>query len=214
MNVRGIVKGLVPITLLGVVSVCVLAVVGTLRVNTQLAMRGSILGARHSLVFTVQRGLAREYIEWHRYRWQINERTIDRHPPAVPPAWSFLSTVSLDRIEEVPLFGAEVAVGWPFVCFVGEVRRTSVYGHTSIGPRGVLVIGKLEIPYRPLLPGLLINLIVHTATWWCVIHVVGNLLRRIVRHRRKDKGLCMSCGYDVYDQPSGSKCPECGEARW
>jgi hypothetical protein len=77
-----------------------------------------------------------------------------------------------------------------------------------------VIIGTLEIPYRPLFPGLVINLIVHSAAWWCVIHVVGNLLRRIVRRRRKDNGLCMNCGYDVYDQPSGSKCPECGEARW
>jgi len=77
-----------------------------------------------------------------------------------------------------------------------------------------VIIGTLEIPYRPLFPGLVINLIVHSAAWWCVIHVVGNLLQRIVRRRRKDNGLCLNCGYDVYDRPSGSKCPECREARW
>lgn len=206
--------GLMSLLILSFSSLGCTGLIASMRWNTRVEPRASQFGKSCSILFTIQRGFAREYIEWHRQCRVIGPNIIQQHPTATIPRWSQPGLVSLDRLEEIPEFGAQVAAGWPVLCFVGEVPRTSAFGTTSIGPRGVVIIGTLEIPYRPLFPGLVINLIVHSAAWWCVIHVVGNLLRRIVRRRRKDNGLCMNCGYDVYDQPSGSKCPECGEARW
>lgn len=98
--------------------------------------------------------------------------------------------------------------------FIGEMFWKPNWEDDPREPQNVITVHELDVPYRPILPSLCFNLAFHGILWWSGIALPGRVRRAIVRHRRKDNGLCMNCAYDVYDQPSGSKCPECGEARW
>ena len=143
-----------------------------------------------------------------------------------PPAWTLPGSLGPERVSELPAYGLQVRAGWPFRAFIGEPGERRPHRTQIPGPRDAAIIGPFTIPTKPLWSGLIANLAIHTAAWVVVLPIIWFVVlpittwpyrtarRRILRHRRKDNGLCMNCGYDVYDQPSGSKCPECGEARW
>lgn len=64
------------------------------------------------------------------------------------------------------------------------------------------------IAWKPLWPGFGLNVLVFTAAW-LVILVVPKESRRTRRRRR---GLCERCGYDLRGNAEG-RCPECGNTR-
>jgi hypothetical protein len=69
------------------------------------------------------------------------------------------------------------------------------------------------LPLQPIWPGFAINTIFYAAMLWVVFTAPGALRRR----RRRFRGLCIHCGYDLRGQPappdgSSIKCPECGRS--
>ncbi len=203
---------------LALVSVLLVNVIAAMRWNTKREPWAFIYSTEHMVSFERYHGFGREFINWTRYRRYTGPDALPPQPEGSPPEWSQLHSVARERLGDLPSYGAQVALGWPALCVAGDVARTAMWGTRSPGPKHVIVVRGLELPYRPLWPGLLINVLTHAAAWSVVLPTVTwsvrTTWRAIVRHRRKDNGLCMNCGYDVYDQPSGSKCPECGEARW
>ncbi len=75
----------------------------------------------------------------------------------------------------------------------------------------VLNAGSKYLPLRPIWPGFAINTVFYTAILW-LLFAAPFALRR---WRRRKRGLCPACGYDLRGRPpnSGSQaCPECGKA--
>ena len=65
------------------------------------------------------------------------------------------------------------------------------------------------IPFTPIHPGFAINTIFYAAILWLLWAAPG-AIRRL---RRKQRGLCIHCGYDLRGAPPDSaNCPECGAA--
>ncbi len=101
--------------------------------------------------------------------------------------------------------GNEVRIGLPFEALQMHVWSDS---HTVIAEGGV-VLGSypmdwIFLPLRPLLPGFAINTALYASLWFFAIPLPGKLRRR----RRRRKGLCPSCAYDLSgDLETG--CPEC-----
>jgi hypothetical protein len=63
------------------------------------------------------------------------------------------------------------------------------------------------IPYGPIWPGFAINTIFYAAVLWIIFAIPGG----VKRLRRRAKGWCIHCGYDLRGQSADSKkCPECG----
>jgi hypothetical protein len=66
-----------------------------------------------------------------------------------------------------------------------------------------------RMPLMPLWPGFAINTIFYAAALWVIFAIPGTLKRL----RRRAKGQCIHCGYDLRGQPAASnKCPECGKS--
>ena len=109
--------------------------------------------------------------------------------------------------------GARVMVatetGWPWIAFACEF--SDVGGH-----RGGWMIGRPRasggpvraLAWRPLWPGAALNMLVFAAGWLVILLAP----RAIRRTRRRRRGACERCGYDLRGTPSGG-CPECGFAR-
>jgi hypothetical protein len=67
------------------------------------------------------------------------------------------------------------------------------------------------LPLRPLWPGFAINTIFYAAVLWVIFAIPGT----VKRLRRRAKGCCIHCGYDLRGQSGSSgeqRCPECGKA--
>jgi hypothetical protein len=76
---------------------------------------------------------------------------------------------------------------------------------TSNPTVGLTVIDVL--PTRPIWSGLILNSALYAAGWGLLL--IGP--RRARARRRKQRGWCLSCGYDLVGSSSGV-CPECGVA--
>ena len=115
----------------------------------------------------------------------------------------------------------ETSAGWPWRALrcereaiaiivpnrFGYIRNTSAQTQHDI----VLSGGGIDwrvLPYEPVWPALIGNVLVHSAAW-CAIIIGLFALRKVIRTRR---GRCIKCGYDLRgDFDSG--CPECGWGR-
>lgn len=65
------------------------------------------------------------------------------------------------------------------------------------------------LPYRPIVFGLFVNTIVWTIPFTALLIAPG-VVRLL---RRRLKGACIACGYNLSGLPKDSACPECGAAR-
>ena len=61
------------------------------------------------------------------------------------------------------------------------------------------------VPWRPIWPGLLVDIAFYGAVWWCLLLIPTSIAAR----RRRRKGACPACGYDLTGLEAGV-CPECG----
>ncbi len=115
----------------------------------------------------------------------------------------------------------ETSAGWPwralrceretFAVIVpdrfGYIRNTSPQIRNGIAAFGGALTWR-DLPYEPVWPALIGNVLVHGAAWYAII--IGLFtLRKVIRTRR---GLCLQCAYDLRRDLSAG-CPECGWGR-
>jgi 4-amino-4-deoxy-L-arabinose transferase-like glycosyltransferase len=106
----------------------------------------------------------------------------------------------------------ETAVGWPVATFMSDTKYDGrIKGGTYIvWERGSLEFERtswtLVLPYQPVWRGFLFTVLVVSGVWFALVSVPGAWRRR----RRRGRGLCERCGYDMHG--GGSVCPECGTA--
>jgi hypothetical protein len=165
----------------------------------------------------------------HHYR---GEPDLSVHPaprPSLSPAidWfldhEYLATAPRWRPEDDWRLGTGFNVvrmyGWPFgSLWHGETVdganagltqwpwSTFSYGGIKIGMAGPI---DHYLPALPHWPGLIANTLLHGAVWFGL--TFGMIATR--RARRRRRGLCIACRYDLRSTPPDSPCPECGVAR-
>ncbi|MBX3405156.1 MAG: hypothetical protein KF869_00205 [Phycisphaeraceae bacterium] len=132
-----------------------------------------------------------------------------------PARWGQFASGS--TAPEPGMRGTDYGLGWPFTCLWYQVLGND-QGMTVVGAQlrgGLLISGQPAtvgdahcriIPLRPAWPGLLGNTFIFAAAWLLVLLAVPML----VRARRRRRGLCPACAYDLRATPAGSPCPECG----
>ncbi|MCX5688984.1 MAG: hypothetical protein NTV94_04220, partial [Planctomycetota bacterium] len=116
------------------------------------------------------------------------------------------------------------SVGFPFTALrhieqEGDASQTAISQHPLLGctitftqnfitisnlaPRGTIFSSALRLPRSIFLPGLIGNCI-----FWCgTLVLLYRLVRQFRQSRRRTKGLCPACGFDLAHLP---RCPECG----
>ncbi len=122
------------------------------------------------------------------------------------PSWLANRTLVAPAVARTHL-----AQGWPFRCTNGT-------HHFSINPpnlTGILtglipvskqpnIIGHRVLAYHPIWPGLIYNTLIYASIWLAIF----TLFAIAKQARRKRKGLCPRCAYDL---KGTTACPECGQ---
>ncbi len=113
------------------------------------------------------------------------------------------------------------AVGWPALCLCSRTRVATTGTQTVTGSLQVLgpahYAGRVtpsdpglgSIPLLPIWRGLAIDGAMFSVAWAAVLVPTVLAYRKIRASRRRLRGLCLACGYDLraeYNTP----CPECG----
>ncbi|MCC6321349.1 MAG: hypothetical protein IT438_07935 [Phycisphaerales bacterium] len=65
------------------------------------------------------------------------------------------------------------------------------------------------LPYLPIWPALLANILFY----FTLFAATTAAARALTRFRRRRRGQCPRCAYDLRATPPASPCPECGTAR-
>lgn len=155
----------------------------------------------------VIRGFGRE--EWTADRQPTMSQAAPEHPPlrVSAPTWYSPPQPGIGK-------GASTrAYGLPVRCATARMERSLVRGPGTLSMRAEWRSAwKIDLkkegfvatlPLRPIWTGLLIDSSCFAgliaAPWW---------VRGLVRWRRKGRGMCVWCGYDL--KGLGGKCPECG----
>jgi len=121
------------------------------------------------------------------------QRTVTHYRAGFP----FLALTWVGEGSDVPEQNPTgVARAWWMGIDVGWAARAGGVPRSGIEPR---------LPVRPAWPGFALNTLVYGAAALGVITSVGG----IRRSRRRRRGLCVRCGYDVGGL---AVCPECGTA--
>ena len=146
------------------------------------------------------------------------------------PAWSKPATASSDDPDSImDKQGAyfswrDTASGWPKLAmrfrkrtaiktarigarFQVSSTETIQYGHPIRDRRGLHNI----LPLRPIWPGFAVDALLFTVPAYLALVLVGECAAMLRRWRRRRKGLCPACGYDLAGL-DGTRCPECGRA--
>lgn len=120
------------------------------------------------------------------------------------------------------LIQQQIAAGWPRLAlwsqrkFVGPAsNRTETFDGAWLIEKGTGYRGKSTYWWLPLLPiwrGLLIDTAFWGAVWFVLLWPTGLVAAKAKRARRRAKGKCPWCKYDLRGIES-ERCPECGGER-
>jgi hypothetical protein len=145
--------------------------------------------------------------------------------PAFIPSWSVLRhdwPNSLSSLEG--LFGGggvyhEIRMGWPFPCLRGSFAQQTAYEDSdTVSTHGVVTIMRRawywgpfhKIPMKvgmPLIPDWP-PFLASVAFYGVLTFVIPAGWRALVHRRRRRRGRCIQCGYDL--RGGSNRCPECG----
>lgn len=136
------------------------------------------------------------------------------YPPLADPALWPPTLAPATAAREVALLRAD---GWPLPSlwhrYTYHPARPIPYDRTGavtipwLRPRDPMLANlPLDLAYRPIWPALAINTLVYAVSWIPLL-AVPVLLGRARRRRR---GHCPACNYDLRATPPGAPCPECG----
>ncbi len=131
---------------------------------------------------------------------QISGRDVDA-------SWGLIRQALIQR-ERV--HGNEEARGWPFVALYSWRNLASnTTGGTFLRLRGEDVWGddSKVLPTLPIWRGCLLNTAFYAVLWMLPLAAPSFF----IVHRRRRRGRCPKCGYDLRGQTNG--CPECGHNR-
>jgi len=106
------------------------------------------------------------------------------------------------------------SAGWPIQCVRGWTTSDDYMGksdrHWLIIIRGLHSTPRPTwIPLQPIPERFATNAAIHAGFWFVLVSAIG--AERSARRRRR--GQCLRCGYDLRDVPDAAPCPECGTAR-
>ncbi len=73
----------------------------------------------------------------------------------------------------------------------------------------IMSMDQTMLPYYPVIPGFAADTALYAGVWWALLFGPGATRRS----RRRRRGLCPRCAYDLKGLAPGSPCPECGPAR-
>lgn len=129
------------------------------------------------------------------------------------PAWS-----TMRRGDSIGIFNAifiEEAAGWPMLAMAQRHRFGQQPGPATVDVDGLHLPPDLRrfgpghyLPLRLIWPGTLIDSAIFGWFYFAIFAFPGI----VVRSRRKRRGACPRCGYDL-SGAQHDKCPECGVAR-
>jgi len=126
------------------------------------------------------------------------------------PGWSTIHRG--DRAGVHGTFYIEQAFGWPLYAMAQRHRFPSDANQSNSVDGFLLPVNMLpampgrHLPLRMVWPGFVADAILFAWLWYAVVAFPMVL----VRGRRRRRGACTSCGYDVRYTPAGKPCPECG----
>jgi len=148
----------------------------------------------------------------------------DWRPKAVfPPTWSRIDWHNRGSPESLVL-AIESATGWPQLTMASFGFLESHGIRIELASQSGLALDQWTesfetpriIPLRPIWPGFAINTLFYAAVCWMLFAVPGVLRRK----RRRRRGRCVHCGYDLRGHASAdptapsepsTACPECGK---
>jgi len=134
-------------------------------------------------------------------RKPVNDRTSVRLASTTAAGWPFHAAtyVEWDGVHYPP----DKPFGKAYAKSVSGIRE-GLHLHTFRTASGDL---RIVLPLRPIVGGLIGDVLF----WAAVVGLVSMRLEAAKRARRRRKGCCTACGYDLRGS-AGRACPECGAA--
>lgn len=124
-----------------------------------------------------------------------------RDPPVPAPKWVPWSAASKEP-NTLTLFWA---VGWPCRAFWAMNREPIGTGPQPWQHAIVLKDGEVVLPFAPIWSGIALN-----TAFWLIPALPFLGIRSWRRRRRRARGWCIDCGYDLHGNVNATACPECG----
>ena len=93
----------------------------------------------------------------------------------------------------------ETQSGEQWVVHEGAIRLQEEWAYPEV------IADTKVLPLIPIWPGFLWNTLLYEALWWFLLSGI----RRLIMFRRRRKGCCTSCGYQLLAEQA--VCPECGQ---
>ncbi len=140
---------------------------------------------------------------------------------AFVPYWSQLTNSIKADDTKIPRYIQEIARGWPMRALSCETEVGWDWD-AIIGPKIIrhgIIIGKFPnsgslsdriFPLKPIWLGFVIDTALYWLLWYVVLSTLlwMYLMRRTRKRRRR--GLCIHCAYDLRGSNVSGQCPECG----